>query len=517
MNGMDSLDLEVFKRKVLIIGLDGATWDIYRDIINKNYMPYLKKLKEEGAFGDLSSTIPPISPAAWGTIQTGREALNDNIYEFYCFDKETKQISIVNSKCLKHSIWEILSNLGKKVAVVNVPMTYPPKKVNGYIISGILTPSIDSDFTHPSNLKEEILKNIPDYQFHYSEDIRYGNPHFRIKEFVQERIKNLKDRTKLCVWLLNKFKIDIFMVNFQANDILQHVLWGYMDEQHDFYDKNIKEYTFQNFHKTLDHCIETIREEFIRNSPGELMTIILSDHGCESHKKQFFLGDWLYRQNLLTLYSNHLKLFLRRKFKEIYLKFSHSKIQLNLLNALRKLELRFKTDGEKDVQKMFLQDVVDWKHTRAFSMGIGLYGLIFLFGKDEDKKKLTTYLLKKLKEIKDTETGECIVSEVYLKEHLYKGDSPNLVPDLIIKPEKGYSFTGLFQNVDKLFQKIDRKRDFAIGKHSELGLLIINGKHVAKKEIDNASLKDIVPTILDYFQIPLMEDLEGKVINCFKN
>ncbi|MFX1502654.1 MAG: alkaline phosphatase family protein, partial [Promethearchaeota archaeon] len=286
--------MNVFNRKILIIGLDGAAWSIFDEIISLGYMPYLKKLKDEGAFGGIQSTIPPISPAAWGTIQTGINALNNNIYEFYCFDKSKRKIQIVNSNFLRNTIWEILSNVGKKVGVINVPMTYPPKRVNGYIVSGILTPSLDSNLTYPPGLRDEILKEFPDYQLHYSEDVRYGNPHYDINGFVKQRIKNIEDRTRVCVKMINDFKVDIFMVNFQANDILQHVLWGYLSKDNKLFDEKLKFSVYNIYHRALDRCIETIREEFIKNSTGEVLTIVLSDHGCESHNKRFFLGDWLY-------------------------------------------------------------------------------------------------------------------------------------------------------------------------------------------------------------------------------
>ena len=139
--------MEIFKRKVLVIGIDGATWNLFDEILNNGYMPYLKKLKDDGAYGIMTSSIPPISPSAWATIQTGIDAIHSNIYEYYYFDKNSKKIKIVNSNLIKNSIWEILSNVGKEIGLVNVPMTFPPKKINGYIISGILTPSINSNFT----------------------------------------------------------------------------------------------------------------------------------------------------------------------------------------------------------------------------------------------------------------------------------------------------------------------------------------------------------------------------------
>ena len=107
------------------------------------------------------------------------------------------------------------------------------------------------------------------------------------------------------------------MVNFQANDILQHSLWGYIDKDHELYNEKIKNYIYRTFHKNLDFCIENLVEEFKRLISGELLTIILSDHGFESHIKQFYLGDWLYRLDLLKIKKGSIKSILRRKVRTV--------------------------------------------------------------------------------------------------------------------------------------------------------------------------------------------------------
>ena len=502
----------IFNRKILIIGLDGATWNIFDEVINKGCMPYTQKLRESGYYSTIKSTLTPISPAAWSTIQTGIKCLKNHIYEFYTFNKVKKTLEIVNSNILEKTLWDQLSNLGKRVGILNVPMTYPPRKVNGTVISGILTPSIDNIFTYPADLKQNILEKIPDYQLKYSEDVRYGNPHYNLKKFIKKRIKNVKDRTKLMLYLFRNYKYDIFMVNFQANDILQHVAWGYMDKNNELYNNSTKNYIFKNYYKTLDFCIEVIREEFIRTQSGDLLTLILSDHGFENHIKRFYLGDWLYRNGLLKLKRNILLSIFRTKVKELLLKLNMGNIQTRLLNKFKKTETRFKKTGKTSHSNKFLNNVIDWDKTLAFSLGISLYGLIFIMRKGKEKKKITKNLINKLKSIKDPENGKRIVKKIYLKEEVYNGEHPELIPDLIIKPINGYSFTGLYQNKSNLFHKINYKQDFPIGKHSDDRIIIINGKNIQFNEQIDAKLIDIVPTILDYFKIPVSKKLEGKAL-----
>lgn len=501
-----------FSRKLLIIGIDGGTWKILNEVIAFKHMPCLEKLKNNGAFGTLISTIPPISPSAWSTIQTGKEAVNNHVYEFYSFNKETKKISLVNSEFLDNTVWDILSNLRKKIALINIPMTYPPKKINGYIISGILTPSLDSDFTHPSTLKKEILEKIPNYQLKYTEEKRYGNPIYNTKQFVENRVKNLKDRTKACIYILRNYKVDVLMVNFQANDILQHSLWGYMTKGHEMYNEELKDYIYKKFYKTLDFCIEVLIEEFNRIYSSELLTIVLSDHGFEDHKKQFFLGDWLYRKRLLSIKRSSLKSVLRRKFKEFIENFNIGYSQTKILRILNFLMRFISTRQKTNLRISEVNSIVDLESSITYSTGIGLYGYIFILNKEYNENKVISYLKKELFDLKDPNTNKKIVKNIFMKQEIYKGEKPHLIPDLIIQPEKGYSFVGIFKGKKHLLEKINIKESETIGKHSENGILIIHGSGVKSQKLEDYSLKDITPTILNYFKIPLATDLDGKVI-----
>ena len=137
--------------KILILGIDGGTWTVLRPAIEQGYMPFLQSLIETGASGVLESTIPAITPVAWGSFQTGMNPGENGVFDFYRWDKEIKTQQLVSSQNLSMTIWDIAGRNGKKVGVVNVPMTYPVKPVNGYLVSGILTPSLKSEFTHLSH------------------------------------------------------------------------------------------------------------------------------------------------------------------------------------------------------------------------------------------------------------------------------------------------------------------------------------------------------------------------------
>src|SRR3990167_7466735 len=94
------------KPKVLVIGIDGGTFDIINPLINKGSLPNLKRLIENGSSGILQSTIPPVSPAAWSTFITGQNPGSHGIYNFFDIWPNTYKLRILNASMRKgKSFW----------------------------------------------------------------------------------------------------------------------------------------------------------------------------------------------------------------------------------------------------------------------------------------------------------------------------------------------------------------------------------------------------------------------------
>ncbi|MHC4647129.1 MAG: alkaline phosphatase family protein, partial [Planctomycetota bacterium] len=136
--------------KVLIIGLDGATWDVLDESLLEHHMPNLGKLKGQGYSGILHSTEPPITPAAWTTCITGCNPETHGIAGFRRYSPEDDSIGIGNATdSLVPNMWQELSAQGFKVASINVPWTYPCQEVNGIMVAGYGCPGPQSSFTYP--------------------------------------------------------------------------------------------------------------------------------------------------------------------------------------------------------------------------------------------------------------------------------------------------------------------------------------------------------------------------------
>ena len=137
-------------RKVMVIGLDGATWDLLEPWARNNKLPALKELMEKGCYGPLESTIPHVTPPAWTSMTTGKNPAKHGVFDFIGIKrkKDGWNLSLYTSRSKRsREIWDYLN--GKSI-VVNVPLTYPPREINGIMVTGMYTPDIHLSLIHIS-------------------------------------------------------------------------------------------------------------------------------------------------------------------------------------------------------------------------------------------------------------------------------------------------------------------------------------------------------------------------------
>ncbi|MCF7955498.1 MAG: alkaline phosphatase family protein [Phycisphaerae bacterium] len=489
--------------KILIIGIDGGTWDVLTPAINHGAMPNLKKIIDSSASGILESTMPAITPAAWGSFQTGVNCGRNGVFDFSYWDKLENKTRFVSSSTLQTTLWEMASDAGKRVATINVPMTYPPRKINGCMVTGILTPSLESEFTYPPDLKEKLLHAVPDYHIFNLQNAGTGSPHENFEGFIDQMVDIVDSRTKAAKFLIDTDDFDLFMVHFQTTDIVQHAMWGYMDENYPLYDANKRDYIFEHFYKHLDAKIKEVRDAFSAKAGDDFLTLFVSDHGQEAHKKRINLGNWLCDQGLLKINP------IRKKNRPLLKKIT-STLKVGKLLRLFISEQSVKK-MERSVGLNFEQ--IDLQNSSALSIGRSGEGFIYLLKDDEqENERLKDDIITGLKNICDPCTGEKVVKNVFRKEDIYSGSFMHRMPDLVVEPVSGYSFTGWYQLGEGLFHNVEPIVDFHIGKHHKNGIIIASGKDVRHSDTVKARLIDIVPTLLYYMQLPVKDDLDGQIV-----
>ena len=487
--------------RVLIIGIDGGTWRVLNPAMERGHMPFLKGLVEGGVRGSLASTTPPKTPAAWSAFQTGTNPGKTGIYDFAFWDRHERAVRYASAASLAGTLWELAGAAGRRVAVINVPLTYPPRAVNGYMITGLPTPSLESDFTWPPELRDELLKAVPDYHIFSLGGMSRRAPHRRPRQFIEMLNRIVENRAVAACWLMARGPLDLCMVHFQAPDVVQHVLWGYMDSTHPLYDPALHEYILAEFYGRLDGQMRRVAQAFEACGTGDCLTLVVSDHGFQTHLARVNLGNWLARQGYLVVHPR------RQRLGPLS----------GILRTARKLGLepllRWTRFGRK--LTMLLDEPAfefDFSSSRVFSFSRGNDGFVFLLEQDANARAVTESQLRKdLAGLVDPRTRQQVVKSIHRKEEIYAGPKLDLLPDLIVKPADGYSFTGDYQHgVKRLFSPVRRWSDFHVGMHHADGILVASGLGVRRgAQIAGARLVDIAPTVLAVLGVAASPDMDG--------
>src|SRR3954470_386843 len=152
------------KQRTIVLGLDGATFKVIDRLIAEGRMPTLERLARDGVRGTLESTIITNSFPAWTTCTTGVNPGKHGIYYALLRDPLRYGMKLMNSSDVKaRRVWDLVNEAGLKAGVVNVPGTYPPQRIDGFMITDMLTPSLESRLTEPEGLKAAMLERLGDY------------------------------------------------------------------------------------------------------------------------------------------------------------------------------------------------------------------------------------------------------------------------------------------------------------------------------------------------------------------
>lgn len=126
------------QNKVLIIGLDGSTFDLIKPWVAEGYLPNFKRLMAEAVWGELDVELPPGTVPNWPSFATGKNPGKHGLIWWTKPDPDNNDYTIVSSKDLRgQTLWDIAGSEGLNVGVVNVPVTYPAHPVNGLLITGL--------------------------------------------------------------------------------------------------------------------------------------------------------------------------------------------------------------------------------------------------------------------------------------------------------------------------------------------------------------------------------------------
>jgi len=501
--------------RVLVIGLDGATFDLIRPW--KERLPALHRLLRRGVSGELGSTVIPISSAAWTSFATGRNPGKHGIFDFSHPGQAYDHIlhSSRDRKC--EAIWNILSRYGKKVCIINVPATYPPEEVNGFMVSGFPTPEETGDFTYPPSLLKELKSEVKNFRLQFTVPCAPGNE----DAFFEEQCVLTDNVTEATLYLMNKVDWDLLVAVYKSPDDVGHLFWKYIDEEHPLYDagqaKKFGDRIFR-IYKKVDRAIATLLREIGENT----VVMVMSDHGFGPVHYGVYLNNWLLDTGIMRLKTDGLT---RIKYQM----FAHG-INLNkgraLARALRLTSFAYRGAYKKNsmvvkiVKKMFLSlSDVDWSKTKAYSFGNMGQIYVNLKGREnrgmvtpgEEYDNLVRYMIGKLKELKDPKTEKVIFDKIFAKDDIYSGPCLKEAPDIVFfESEMKYACKRLFEFGEN---KLIAEHPLYSGDHKPKGIFIATGDCIKEgTTIENANIVDMAPTILHTLGLPISSGMDGRVL-----
>jgi predicted AlkP superfamily phosphohydrolase/phosphomutase len=485
-------------QKVLIIGWDGATFDVLMPLIELGIMPNLQALLKQGASGVLQSTIPPVTAPAWTSFATGVNPGKHGVITWQrLIDNNTPAKRVIDSQDVKAPrFWEWLE--AHTIGLVNLPITYPPIPMNGFTVAGMLTPNLESQYTFPSHLRESLDQITGGYVIDV--DIEGASTNSHDEESSLTLIRSIqvacRRRTKAAVHLAKKFQPDLYIVVFVVPDRIQHILWPYATNA-EFSGKNaIVQNAVTETYQQLDASLGILLTEIVDQ---HTTVILLSDHGfCNLHSVVYMNG-WLSEQGLL---SYRRSMAIRGVARNLYRSLRRSLSG----HLVRRGRAFFSADA-----------MIDWKHTHAFAAGTMDHGVnVNLRGREpfgiveeEEYQSLRQELRQQIETLRDPRTGTLIAKQVLFREEAYQGPYVDLAPDIVYELNPGYKVVP----TPASGFRIEDVSNVGWGFHDSNGILVMNGPDIVPgTQLGKARIEDIAPTVLYLMSKPVPKSMDGRVL-----
>ncbi|MEM8858359.1 MAG: alkaline phosphatase family protein [Chloroflexota bacterium] len=495
------------KTKLLILGLDGATFNLIRPWAEQGHLPNLAKLMQTGSQRDLRSTLPPVTSPAWPSFMTGCNPGKHGVFDFIA--PAGNSYTLVNATRLKQpTLWQILSKMGYTVGVMNVPVTYPPQPVNGFTISGILTPN-GVDFSYPADLIGKYESELGPYRISPDVQYRRGNE----ETYIPDMYDLIRSHGEWALHMMKHETADVHMVHFIAMDLMCHALWWAMDESHPKHEPNNPyKHAIRDGYKLVDEYAG----KMIELLPEDAHVLVMSDHG---------FGPLNQIVNLNNLLMKHGKIKLRRhpwtRLKAFAFKYGLTpsgvyKIleRLGIQNIATKVS---KNTRNKMLGKFLSFEDIDWKRTTAYSMGhVGQiylnmrgrepHGIVTEYDYEEKRQEIVDVL----HQLKD-KNGRKLVTQIILREDTYSGEFTEDGPDIhVVIDDYNMIAFPLFATDGKIVT--DQIRGDT-GCHRSEGIFIAHGPKVTTGDVrPEANILDISPTVFALLNEPVPQHMDGQVL-----
>lgn len=456
--------------KLLLLGLDAATWQVLDPLLQAGKLPHLERLIARGTSGVLRSYEYSASPVTWTTIATGKIPAKHNIKDFRVSRRDLRA----------KQVWEILAERGHKVGIFQYLVTWPPQAFDGFIVPGWLA----ADSTcHPSELsfinefvnkgrfvRRDEVNSLRDYVRFGKQAVRHG---LRIPTLASVmsyvvgravgRYEALDARHRIRrIWmrlsadffcnLLHRHQPQFAAIVFYQTDSFGHYYWKFREPN---LFRNVDPADVARYGDVIDNIYceadETVGR-ILRLVGDDCTVFVLSDHG---------MGPAIHESGLA--YRPRME----KLFEEVGTKWHGGR------HAVIGLDFHIHIDGSRPGTW-----ASDYRQFKSFIEGI-----------------------------KVCETGEQVFETRLL------GEGPASVRVKTARPELRGALVQLLNGEVRSYESVVNTDEDISGAHQREGMFIMAGPHIKQgHRLREADLADITPTMLALSGIPVGSDMDGKVL-----
>jgi predicted AlkP superfamily phosphohydrolase/phosphomutase len=485
-------------RRGVVIGLDGAAWHLLEPLMAGGVMPRLAALVQEGTSGTLVSTVPTYTPPAWTSAATGVNPGRHGIFGFVEGHAQSQEPKLVHSgKIRAATIWEIVNSQGGRAGVYNLPLTYPPVALDGWMVAGMMTPGYGErlrGFASPADLEARILEWSPGYVVDVSANYEQD---WRDASLCDRALASINQRHTVLEHLLEVDPPDVLFSVMEAPDRLQHVYYRYMDPADELYDgaegAEIRPRIEECF-AALDRIVGTL-VDFAGTDGG---VVVCSDHGFTAWEVSVHLNALLETWGYLTVKPSARVMQTTAARKAIPV-------------AKRFLPRKLARDAKA---KTFA--AIDWSKTRAFASPIPQQGIfVNLAGREDhgivpasELDGLKSEIAARFADLRGPD-GDPVTDRVWRSEEVFVGDARDGAPDILpVLRDHRYELD------DEVFHRepFTDVSELPRGVHHPDGIVVVGGPGVRRGARCDGSILDVSPTLLYLAGLKVPEGLDGAVL-----
>lgn len=492
---------------ILVIGLDGGTWHVLRPLADAGLMPTVARVLRDGASGVLRSTVPWYTVPGWVSLMTGvTPARHGLLYwtvpdpDDYWENKRAGRRFVQSTDIPFPTFWDVAGAAGRRVAVVNMPMTFPAWPVSGTMVTGLLTPTGAPAATYPPGF----LDAYPEYQVDLAVSWGGGTPEEvpdrppSAQATLDDLLRVTPNRRRLFLDLVTG-DVDLAVAVFVGPDRIGHRAWreqsrivaGEEPAAVGPIGERITEY-----YRVLDRILG----ELIEAAGPSATTLLVSDHGFgDPSPRLFWANAWLREQGYLKVRAARLQGALVRRKK--------------LRNVMRSVSKPLRRTRSRRAEHLLVSMsqsaayAVPFPSCRVFGVVINREGTKREGCIPPDRvRPLRDEIARGLLAARDPQGDGAVVRRVWTKEELGAADAP-FFPDLLVEVAPAW-FPGDGVREPELFRTPRRRSAL----HERDGILGAIGPLVKPGTGMVADIEDVAPTVLAVLGIAAPAHVQGRVL-----